>query len=107
LQDEYKYLYDLLLHWYMINPEYRNAPDPNAASASQNAATTSSSSANHTPTIQTALKQYQTGNNKPTQPVRYAPQQDLQSAMQRMQTALGTIHQQNHAADLRIMANHV
>ena len=23
LQDEYKYLYDLLLHWYMSTPEYR------------------------------------------------------------------------------------
>lgn len=22
-QDEYKYLYDLMLHWYMTNPEYR------------------------------------------------------------------------------------
>ncbi|KAK5975867.1 Tyrosine-protein phosphatase domain-containing protein, partial [Trichostrongylus colubriformis] len=21
--DEYKYLYDLMLHWYMTNPEYR------------------------------------------------------------------------------------
>ncbi|VDN05097.1 unnamed protein product [Thelazia callipaeda] len=23
-RDEYKYLYDLMLHWYMTNPEYRN-----------------------------------------------------------------------------------
>lgn len=23
LQDEYKYLYDVMLHWYMTNPEYR------------------------------------------------------------------------------------
>ncbi|PIO76526.1 hypothetical protein TELCIR_01398 [Teladorsagia circumcincta] len=23
MKDEYKYLYDLMLHWYMTNPEYR------------------------------------------------------------------------------------
>lgn len=23
-QDEYKYLYDLVLHWYVMNPDYRS-----------------------------------------------------------------------------------
>ena len=28
LQDEYKYLYDVMLHWYMTNPEYRQFDRP-------------------------------------------------------------------------------
>uniref|UniRef100_A0A914VYM6 Uncharacterized protein n=1 Tax=Plectus sambesii TaxID=2011161 RepID=A0A914VYM6_9BILA len=36
--DEYKYLYDLMLHWYMTNPEYRSLelPPENSSSASPN-----------------------------------------------------------------------
>ncbi|VDO22664.1 unnamed protein product [Brugia timori] len=37
-RDEYKYLYDLMLHWYMTNPEYRifDQKEESRDSASQN-----------------------------------------------------------------------